>query len=140
MLFGLTNALALFQVLINDLLREYLDIFYMAYLNDILIYSKDLKDYKQHIAKVLERLVQVNLVIKPEKSKFYKNTIKYLSFVISKKGVEIEDLKVIAIKSQPKLKYMKDLQAFLGFTNYYRWQIIQYLRIISTFTKLIKKD
>ena len=112
----------------------------MAYLDNILIYFKDLEDYKQHIAKVLERLVQANLVIKLKKSEFYKNTIKYLSFIISKKGVEIEDLKVIAIKSQPKPKYVKDLQAFLGFTNYYRQQITQYLRIMSTLTKLIKKD
>ena len=112
----------------------------MAYLDNILIYSKDLEDYKQHIAKVLERLAQANLVIKPKKSKFYKNTIKYLSFVISKKDIEIEDLKVAAIKSQPKPKYIKDLQAFLGFTNYYRQQITQYLRIMSTLTKLIKKD
>ena len=110
----------LFQALINNLLCKYLNIFYIAYLNNILIYSKNLKDYKQHIAKVLERLVQANLVIKPKKSKFYKNTIKYLSFIISKKGVEMEDLKVTAIKSQPKPKYIKDLQAFLGFTNYYR--------------------
>ena len=92
----------------------------MAYLNNILIYSKNLEDYKGHIVKVLKRLVQANLIIKPKKSKFYKNTIKYLSFIISKKGIEIEDLKVIAIKSQPKLKYIKDLQAFLRFTNYYR--------------------
>ena len=110
----------LFQALINNLLREYLDVFCMAYLDNILIYSKDLENYKQHVAKVLERLVQANLVIELKKSKFYKNTVKYLSFVISKKGVEIENLKVIAIKSQPKPKYIKDLQAFLGFTNYYR--------------------
>ena len=120
MLFRLTNTPTLFQALINDLLREYLDVFCTTYLDNILIYSKDLEDYKQHIAKVLKRLVQANLVIKPKKFKFYKNIIKYLSFVISKKGVEIKNLKVTAIKSQPKPKYIKDLQAFLGFTNYYR--------------------
>ena len=138
--FGLTNAPASFQALINDLLWEYLDVFYTAYLDDILIYSENLEDHKQHVAKVLERLVQADLAIEPEKSEFYKNTIKYLGFVISEKGVEMEDSKVVAIKSWPEPKCVKDLQAFLGFTNYYRWWIAQYLRITSTLTKLMKKD
>ena len=91
------------------MLQEYLDVFYMAYLDNILIYSENLEDYKQHVVKVLERLARADLVIKPKKSKFYKNTVEYLGFVISEKGVEMEDLKVVAIKSWPELKCVKDL-------------------------------
>jgi predicted PolB exonuclease-like 3'-5' exonuclease len=47
--FGLTNALAIYQELINNVLREYLDIFIIAYLNDILIYSQNKKEYKEYI-------------------------------------------------------------------------------------------
>ena len=138
--FGLTNAPASFQALINDLLREYLDVFCTAYLDDILIYSENLEDHKRHVAKVLERLARANLAIEPEKSEFYKNTVEYLGFVISEKGVEMEDSKVAAIKSWPEPKCVKDLQAFLGFTNYYRRWIAQYSRITSTLTELTKKD
>ena len=54
--FGLTNTPASFQTIINDVLREYIDIFVIVYLNDILIYSEDLKTYKGHIYQVLKKL------------------------------------------------------------------------------------
>lgn len=54
--FGLTNVLATFQAMINNILREYLDDFVFAYLDDILVYSDELEEYKKHVHKVLERL------------------------------------------------------------------------------------
>lgn len=51
--FGLTNAPAIFQKIINSVLREYLDIFVIAYLNDILIFLDNLREYKEHVYKVL---------------------------------------------------------------------------------------
>ena len=54
-LFGLTNTLATCQALINDTLREYLDLFCVVYLDDILIYSKDLELHKEHVRKVLDQ-------------------------------------------------------------------------------------
>lgn len=54
--FGLTNAPILFQEMINQILREHLNIFVIAYLNDILIYSPDLETYKQHVGQTLQKL------------------------------------------------------------------------------------
>jgi SMC interacting uncharacterized protein involved in chromosome segregation len=54
--FGLINRLAIYQRYINNVLFEYLDDFYTAYLDDILIYSKNLEEYKMHVYKVLEKL------------------------------------------------------------------------------------
>jgi hypothetical protein len=54
--FGLTNAPATYQALINDVLREHLDIFVIAYLNDILIYSKNKKEHKDYVRTVLSLL------------------------------------------------------------------------------------
>jgi hypothetical protein len=56
MLFGLTNALATCQALVNDVLREHLDIFVIAYLDDILIYSQNKKEHKEHIRTILKLL------------------------------------------------------------------------------------
>ena len=56
LLFGLTNGLATYQRYINDVLFNYLNVFYMAYLNDILIYSNNELEHQEHIKKVLIRL------------------------------------------------------------------------------------
>ena len=56
MLFELCNALSTFQVFINDVLREYLDVFYFAYLNNILIYNNIKKEYIDHVRKIFEKL------------------------------------------------------------------------------------
>lgn len=72
--FGLANAPATFQCLINNALREYLDIFVIAYLDDILIYSKDPKEHTEHVRKVLKALLKYNLRLKISKCEF--NTVK----------------------------------------------------------------
>ncbi len=69
MSFGLVNALATFQRLMNDVLRDYLRKFYLVYLNDIIIYFKSLKDYKWHVRKVLQVIRFVGLKLKPAKCK-----------------------------------------------------------------------
>jgi len=70
MLFGLKNAPATFQRLINNMLREYLDDFVITYLDDILIYSDDLEMHCSHMHKVLRKLNERALYVKKSKSKF----------------------------------------------------------------------
>uniref|UniRef100_A0A8H7K2A6 Reverse transcriptase n=1 Tax=Bionectria ochroleuca TaxID=29856 RepID=A0A8H7K2A6_BIOOC len=69
--FGLTNAPATFQRMINQVLREYLDIFVVVYLDDILIFSDDLETHKEHVHKVLKKLEDAKLLVEPEKSHFH---------------------------------------------------------------------
>ena len=69
MLFGLTNALVVCQVLINNVLREHLDITVVAYLDDILVYSQTLEEHKVHVRQVLECLAKADLRLKLEKCK-----------------------------------------------------------------------
>jgi hypothetical protein len=69
MLFRLTNALAICYALINNILRTHLDITIVAYLNNILVYSKTLEEHKVYIKQVLEYLVKVDLRLKPKKCK-----------------------------------------------------------------------
>ena len=76
--FGLTNAPASFQAMINDVLREYLDVFVIAYLDDILIFSKDLDEHKQHVHKVLQKLLDAKLLVELEKSKFHAKEVDFL--------------------------------------------------------------
>jgi Reverse transcriptase (RNA-dependent DNA polymerase) len=71
MLFGLTNVLAIYQALINNILKEYLDDFVVAYLDNILIYSKNEKEHTGHVIKVLETLERTGLKINEKKLIFY---------------------------------------------------------------------
>ena len=71
MLFKLTNASAMFQIYINNILKEHLNMFVIIYLDDILIYLKNEKDHKKHVKQILNTLKKVDLRIISEKSQFY---------------------------------------------------------------------
>ena len=117
--FGLTNALATFQQMINNVLWEYLDIFVVTYLDDILIYSDILEEHKQQVHKILKILQEADLLVKPAKSMFHIQTVEYLRHIISYNEVRIELKKIQAVKDWSKPTNVKEVQSFLGFTNYY---------------------
>jgi hypothetical protein len=91
--FRLINAPATWQAFINNVLREYLDIFIIIYLDDILIFSKTEEEYKVYIKKILKRLIDENLRIKTEKTEFYAKEIDFLGFIIGRKEVKIDKKK-----------------------------------------------
>ena len=80
------------------MLRDYLDIFILIYINNLLIYSKSLKEYKEHIRKVLEKLQENNLQVDIKKYKFHIKEVLYLGIIISKYNIKIDPAKVAAIK------------------------------------------
>jgi hypothetical protein len=97
MLFGLTNVPATCQQLVNNTLREYLDDFVLAYLDDIFIYSKNLEDYKEQVKKVLKSLEEKNLQVKLDKYTFWATEVEYLRFIVSTERIKINLEKVRAI-------------------------------------------
>ena len=80
--------------MINDVLREHLDVFVVAYLDDILVYSRTLEEYQLYISKVLEYLGVRDLRLKPEKYKFYKEEVDFLGFIIGRNGIRIDPAKL----------------------------------------------
>jgi len=93
--FALTNAPAVFQAMINDVLRDFLDHFVYVYLDDILIYSPDLDTHKHHVSLVLKQLLGNHLYVKTEKIEFHANTISFLGFIVAPGMAEksFQDLK-----------------------------------------------
>lgn len=140
MSFGLTNAPATCQTLVNDTLREFLDIFCVVYLDDILIYSDDLESHKKHVAKVLEKLLEAGLFVKPEKCEFHSTSTTFLGFVISREGISMDPKKVKAVQEWETPTKVKDLQCFLGFANFYRRFIKDYSKICGPLFALLRKD
>jgi ABC-type Zn2+ transport system substrate-binding protein/surface adhesin len=95
--FGLTNAPALFQVLINNTLKEFLNDFALAYLDDVMIFSKTLNENVRYIRRVLEKLREKDLPVKLSKYEFYKYRIVFLGYIVSENGLapDLEKIKAI---------------------------------------------
>ena len=87
---GLTNAPATCQRFVNDTLREFLDVFCLYYLDDILMYSDNLQDHRKQVQAVLEKLYVAGLFVKPEKFEFEATKTTFLGFVISQQGIEMD--------------------------------------------------
>ena len=138
--FGLTNAPATFQHMMNDIFRDLQGIFVIVYLDDILIFSKDRRSHVKHVQEVLRRLKANDLFCKPEKCEFFKSSVEYLGMIISKGTVAMDPAKVKAVSSWPRPERLKDVQAFIGFANFYRRFINGFSQLASPLTRLMRKD
>jgi len=98
MSFELTNVSTTCQEIINDTLRQYLDRFVIVYLNNIMIYSKILKEHVSYVSKVLECLNMRNLHFKPKKCEFHREKINFLEFVVERHEVRMNPKKLRTIK------------------------------------------
>src|ERR1700712_2552103 len=129
--FGLANAPSTFQKYINWALRDYLDEFCSAYIDDILIYTNGSRhEHREHVKKVLQRMREAGLQLDISKCKFEVQQVKYLGFIIEAgKGIRMDPEKVAAIKEWEAPKTVKGVQGFLGFANFYR-------RFIQNFSEL----
>ena len=138
--FRLTNAPATFQAVINHALREYLDVFCTAYLDDVLVYTNGtLEEHREHVRKVLKRLQEYRLLIHPDKSEFHRKKVTYLGFIISPDRISMDPEKIQAIAEWPRPESVKDIQSFLGFANFYRKFVKGYSQITAPLTEATKK-
>ena len=140
MSFGLTNASIIYQEMINDALREHLNVFVIAYFDDILIYSKTLIEHVRHVQRVLQCLKQRQLLLKFEKCEFHKFEVEFLEFVIENQEIRMNSTKINAIKNWPQSTSVKKVQAFLRFVNYNRKFIKNYSKKVISLINLIIKD
>jgi len=98
MSFELINVSTTCQKMINDALRQYLNIFVIAYLNDIMIYLITLKEHVQHVSQVLKCLNQRNLRLKPKKCEFHQEEVDFLEFVVERHEIRMNSKKIKTIK------------------------------------------
>jgi hypothetical protein len=136
---GLTNAPATFQNYINDTLRHFIDRFCVVYLDDILIYSDNLKDHISQVRDVLAALRKAGLHVKGEKCQFHTNTTEFLGFIITEGAITMDPSKVQAIQEWETPESVHDIQVFLGFANFYRRFIRGYSRVCKPLFDLLRK-
>ena len=129
--FRLANALATFQLYIYRALRGLLNQTCVVYLDNILVYLENLEYYNSYVKEVLNYLVKQGLFIKVSKCSFLTESVKFLGFIITPKGVVIDLEQVRTITEQPEPKGYKDIQVFLSFANFYRRFVYNYLGIVQ---------
>ena len=142
MFFGLTNSPATFQNMMHDILNELINEGkVLVYLDDILIFTKDLDEHRRLVKRVLAKLEEHKLFLKPEKCDFEKTEVEYLGVIISEDSVRMDPVKVKGIMEWPEPKTVKEVQSFLGFVNFYRKFVLGYSEVAKPLTSLTgKKD
>ena len=120
MFFGLTKLPATFQAMMNELLRDLINTGKVAAFIDDVIIGMEIEDgHDEIMAKVVRRLEENDLYIKPEKCKWRVKEVEFLGVVIGLEGIKMEEEKVKGVLEWPTPKCVKDVQKFLGLANYY---------------------
>ena len=138
--FGLTNAPATFQSLMNDVFKDFLRKFVLVFFDDILVYNSTWKEHLLHLELVLQLLQKHQLYAKLSKCSFGLPKVDYLGHTVSGQGVSMDKDKVQAVLDWPAPINIKQLRGFLGLTGYYRKFIKSYAVISAPLTDLLKKD
>jgi hypothetical protein len=120
MSFGLTNAPAYFLHLMNKVFMEYLDMFVVVFIDEILIFSKNEEDHDEHLRVVLQKLRENQLYAKLSKCEFWLKEVSFLGHIISEGGISMDPSKVKDVLSWKTSQNVSDIMSFLGLVGYYR--------------------
>ena len=121
MFFGLTNSPATFQTMMNNMFTNMIsEGVVVVYLDNILIFTKDLEEHCWITHRVLGRLAEHQLYLQPEKCEFEKTRIEYLGLIILENKVEMDPVKIAGVAEWPEPCNKWEVQSFLGFANFYR--------------------
>lgn len=137
--FGLKNAPATFRRLMDHVLTGLQGTEMFVYLDDIVLYAKDLTEHQSKFSHLAEKLRKANLKLQPDKCEFLKKEVGYLGHIIGADGVRPDPKKLEAVDKFPVTKNPKNVMQFLGLANYYRRFIKKFSKISKPISKLLQK-
>ena len=119
---------------------DYLDNFVTAFVDDLIIYSKNETEHEKHVKMVLERLRAAGLQASIKKCEFHVTRTKYLGFILTTEGIEVNPEKTQVIHDWKVPNTVQGVQSFLGFCNFYRRFIKDYSRVARPLNQLTKRE
>ena len=138
--FGLTNAPATFQAVMNDIFRPLIHKCVLVYLDDILVYSKTMEEHAEHLRQVLQILRDQDFYAKLSKCSFAQSELEFLGHILGKDGLRVDPRKTAAVESWPTPTDISQVRSFLGLANYFRKFIKDYSLMTLPLTHLLRKD
>src|SRR5882724_826435 len=141
MFFGLTNSPATFQTMMNNIFKELIDEGVVTiYMDNILIFgSQTQEQHREIVVRVLDILCKHSLYLRAEKCTFEQPTVKYLGLVLSEGRMEMDPVKVAGVRDWPTPRNVTKVHSFVGFVNFYRRFIQDFLHVAKPLHQLTKK-
>ena len=137
--FGLTNAPSTFMRLMNEVLRPFIGLFVVVYFDDILIYSKSMKEHLEHLHAIFDALRAARLFGNLDKCDFCTQRVSFLGYVVTPQGIEVDSSKIDAIQSWPMPTTVTQIWSFLGLAGFYRRFVRDFSSIAAPLHELTKK-
>ena len=138
--FDLTNAPRTFMRLVNHVLCSFIGKFVVVYFDDILVYSKNLDEHVEHLHSMFRVLRENKLYANLKKCSFCMEFVVFLGFVVSSKGISVDEEKVKAIRDWPTPKNASEVRSFHGLTSFYRRFVKDFSSIAAPLNELVKKN
>lgn len=138
--FGLCNAPATFERLMQKVLQGLTNDKVMVYLDDVLVLGKSFEDQMENLKLVIERIRKANLTLNPKKCQLFNTKVKYLGHMISGDGIETDPDKTESIRTWPQPTNKTELRSFLGLATYYRKFVKHFSSIAQQLHKLTEAD
>jgi len=141
MYFGLTNSPATFQTMMDEIFEDLIsEGVVVVYLDDILIFTETLDEHRRITRRVLELLEKHKLYLCADKCEFEKTTVEYLGVIISHNSVAMDPVKIAGVAEWPASTNKKEVQSFLGFTNFYQRFIKDFSEHVRPLFDLTRND
>jgi transposase InsO family protein len=141
MFFGMCNSPATFQSMMDDIFQDLTDEgIVIIYMDDIFLYAEDQETLKKNTKRVLQRLKENDLYLKPKKCEFHKTRIEWLGMIIEEGKISMDSGKLKGIQDWPVPTTVKQVRGFLGFGNFYRRFIKHFSEVAKPLNDLLKKD
>jgi hypothetical protein len=139
MSYGLTNAPAYFMNLMNKVFMEYLDQFFVVFIDDILVCSQSEEAHEDHLRLVLQKLRDNQFYAKFLKCDFWLKEVAFLGHIITDGGIKVDPSKTSEILNWKQPTDVSKIRSFLGLVGYYRRLIEGFSKIVKPLTSMLEK-